>query len=118
MPLVTEAWFWSALLNLLTAVTLVYFAVRLTHGAGLRCQVALTRLIHRIALCFLSWAMLRCAVYQLAQRHGPSPDWFMLQIALDIAIMVSMYRHLSAPTKIPREAGWGRHIETVFKIDH
>jgi hypothetical protein len=110
----SNLWVYSAVLNSVSAVILVLFAFRLTHGAGLKCQMALTRLVHRVVLCGVAWTMLRCALLQLSTRGGPAEDWFYFQIAISIALAVSIYRHLAAPA-IPEDASWGRPAHVVIE---
>lgn len=104
-----DIWFWSVVLNVVGSLAVVYFAVALSHGAGFSSWPALLRLTQRVALCFLAYSMLDCALHQIQVKAGPPIEWFVFQVAYAVCLIVSVLRHWSAPA-IPRWANWHNRI--------
>ncbi len=111
-----DLWLYSAIMNAISTIIVIWFAVRLTHGAGFRCRLALVRLVQRSALVFLAFAMLNCALLQIQTRAGPSPEWFMFQVAYSLALLASVFRNLYAPAELPEGANWHTQVGIRYHL--
>lgn len=108
-------WLMSALFNAIGAIIVIWFMVRITHGAGWKCRVALERLFHRLSLMALAFTMLMLALAQIRDRSIAVDEWAFFEMAFFATLAVSFWRHLSAPKALP-DAGWGKHVDTVFRV--
>lgn len=111
-----DLWVVSAILNFCCAISLIYFAIRLTRGAGLECKIAFTRAAHRASICFMSFMMVVVALAQIRARSVAVDEWFYFELSFLVVMGISIYRHLDAPA-IPHNARWGRKISTVFHLN-
>lgn len=105
-----QLWFWSAALNAVFILPVIFFAVLLTDGAGFRSYPALIRGIQRFMLCMMAMALACCALWAI-RTHGVPPPFFFLQVMLYVNFIVSVARHITSPA-IPKEARWGKKLET------
>lgn len=77
-------------------------AFSVTDGAGIRCPLALLRLLQRVALCALSIALAYLAAWIVQTGYVPNgPEVFVL-MSLFFVVMLSGIRHALA-LPIPRE---------------
>jgi hypothetical protein len=106
-------WIYSAAMNLMTAPVVLYFAAKVTDGAGFKCKLAFIRLLQRLALCFLAGAALLLALHTINTKHDPLPEGFIFQVAFTLAWATSMVRHLWSPP-IPENATWRRPARPLF----
>jgi hypothetical protein len=116
MHLLHDLWFWSVLLNAVSALAMVGFAILLTDGAGFGSYPALLRLLQRLAFCVMAFAMMCCALLQI-RVQAVAPQWFFFQLAFMAVWIVSVLRHITSPA-IPEDARWGRKIVTELKVDY
>lgn len=92
--------------NFISALVIgLWMAWATTHGAGVRCRVALTRLVARITYVGLAIILMNNAMTLYSQDRVPIASALLLNIFVFLTTMVSAYRHVSAPD-IPPEASW------------
>lgn len=114
MALLREIWFWSVILNAVSALAMIGFAVLLTDGAGFGSYPALLRAIQRVALCVMAFAMACCALLQIRVRTV-APEWFFFQLAFLVVWAVSVLRHITSPA-IPPNASWRNKVVTELHV--
>lgn len=105
-----DLWEWSALANAISAMIVFWFMVRLTHGAGFKCRMALLRLFQRFALFVLAIFLAFDSALTVQNAENPRPIDAALQLAFMIALVISATRSLCAPD-IPSGANWNRPMK-------
>ena len=114
MMLMHELWFWSAMLNAIFILPVIFFAVLLTDGAGFGSYPALLRGIQRFFLCLMALTLALCSLWSIREHDVPMP-FFFLQVMLYINFIISVARHITSPA-IPKEARWGRKVVTRLEV--